>query len=723
MPQDPLRAVLSPCSILVVGASKDPTKRGFRAIERLLADGYPGKIHPVNPKEKEILGLACYPSIAEVPGPIDLALVCTPARTLPEVIEACGRKGVKGAVVLAGGFAEAGEAGRRLQDRMVAIARTYGLRIVGPNTSGIFNTHQRCNLVGFPHLRPGGIGLLSQSGNMALALVTEAEADGRIGFSTYVGIGNEADVAFHEYLDHLTQDENTRVVVCYIEGLRQGRAFLEALDRATREKPVVIFKSGRTAAGRSSAKSHTGALAGDHAVSEGVLRQAGAVLVRRSDEIMPVAEALSLLEPLRSRRVAVLADGGGHATIAADALAEHGLTLAPLSEATRRHLAALLPPAATVENPVDVAGGTDADPALFADGARLLLADEAVDGLLITGLYGGYALRFSTTLAPIELAASERLARLHRELGKPIVVHSLYASLDADRRPAPLVRLREGGVPVHASLEIAARCVHALAECGEARRKPPLALPDGRGRRQAAFERVLSTCRRERRRVVLEHEARDALAAAGVAMPPARLARNADEAAAAFKALGGVRVAMKIVSRDVIHKSEAGGVRLDLADEASARRAFAEILADVRRAVPDPEIAGILVAPMARKGGVEVIVGVVRDPQYGPVMMFGLGGVLVEVLKDVVFRALPLSEADARAMLGEIKAKAILDGVRGAPPVDKEALVRLMLSVSDLCGAFPEIEELDLNPVLAYAEGLAVLDVRILLVGGPDVAG
>jgi acetyltransferase len=723
MPQDPLRAVLRPRSILVVGASKDPTKRGFRAIERLLADGYPGKIHPVNPKEREILGLACYPSVAEVPGPIDLALVCTPAGTLPEVIEACGRKGVKGAVVLAGGFAEAGEEGRRLQDRMVAIARTYGVRIVGPNTSGIFNTRQRCNLVGFPHLKPGGIGLLSQSGNMALALATEAEASGRIGFGIYVGVGNEADVAFHEYLDHLAQDENTSVIVCYLEGLRQGRAFLDTLDRATREKPVVIFKSGRTGAGRSSAKSHTGALAGDYAVSEGVLRQAGAALVRRSDEIMPVAEALSLLEPLRSRRVVVLADGGGHATIAADALAVQGLELASLSETTRRHLAAILPPAAAVENPVDVAGGTDANPALFADCVRLLLADEAVDGLLITGLYGGYGLRFSTTLAPIELAASERLARLRRELGKPIVVHSLYASLDADRRPAPLVRLREGGIPVHASLETAVRCVQALAEFGEARRRAPLPSPGRPVRRQAAFERVLSACRRERRRVVLEHEARDALAAAGVAMPPARLARDEDEVVAAFRALGGARVAMKIVSRDVIHKSDAGGVRLDLADEAAVRRAFAEILADVRRAVPNPDIAGVLVAPMAEKGGVEVIVGVLRDPQYGPVMMFGLGGVLVEVLKDVAFRALPLGEADPRAMLGEIKARAVLDGVRGAPPVDKEALVRLMLGVSDLCGAFPEIGELDLNPVLAYPEGLAVLDARILLAGGPNVAG
>jgi acetyltransferase len=716
-----LHPIFYPNSIAIVGASRDPTKRGFRSIQKLLDDGYKGAIYPVNPREVSILGLDVYSSLDAIPVGVDLALICTPAKTLPDVIAQCGRKGVKGAVVLAGGFAEAGAEGRALQDRMVAEARKAGVRIIGPNTSGIFNTHAASNIVGFSHLKAGGIGLLSQSGNMALSLVTEAQANGQVGLSTYVGIGNEADIRFHEYLEYFRDDTNTSAIIAYVEGMKDGQRFLDTLRRVAREKPVVIYKSGRTSAGRSSAQSHTGALAGDYAVSEGVLRQAGAILARKSDEILSLAEALSLLGPLKSRRVAVLADGGGHATIAADALTEHGLELAALSDITKQALAAILPPAAAVANPVDVAGGTDSNPAVFADCARILLQDPNVDGLIITGLFGGYGVRFSSTLTSVEMETSDRIAELHHLSRKPVLVHSLYGSLYADLRPQPLTRIREAGIPVYDSLERAIRCLQALAEFGEARRKP-VASNDAARTRAPAFEAILKKCRDQARTVVLEHEARQALEAAGVQMmAQAILAGSADQAVGAFEALGKVPVAIKVVSRDIIHKTDAGGVRLNVGNEAEVRQAYADILQSGRHYSlmhgVDPDITGVLVTPMAPKGGVEIIVGVVRDPTYGPVMMFGLGGVLVEVLKDVVFRSLPLSEADARSMLSEIRASKILDGVRGAPPVDKEALVRLMLGISDLCTAFPEIAELDLNPVLAYPDGVGILDARILLEG------
>jgi acetyltransferase len=715
---NPLTPVFYPGSIAIVGASKDPTKRGFRALQKLIEDGFQGAIYPVNPKEAEILGQPAFASLADVPGNVDLALVCTPAHTLPAVIAQCGAKGVKGAVVLAGGFAEAGAEGALLQERMVAEAKRHGVRIVGPNTSGIFNTHARCNIVGFSSLRPGGIGLLSQSGNMALSLVTQAQANGHVGLSTYVGIGNESDIRFHEYLEYFRDDVNTGAVIAYVEGMKDGRRFLDTLRRVAREKPVVIYKSGRTSAGRSSAQSHTGALAGDYAVSEGVLHQAGAILALTSDEILSLAEALSLLKPLASRRVAVLADGGGHATIAADALTEHGLNLAVLGADTRRRLAAILPASAAVANPVDVAGGTDANPAVFGDCARLLLDDPAVDGLLITGLYGGYGVRFSQTLTAVELETSERIAALHRHCGKPVLVHSLYGSLYADLRPQPLTRIREAGIPIYDSLERAVRCMQALAEFGEARQRPEPAVHGSRTRARRT-EDMLAACRREGRTVVLEHEARCALEDAGVTMlAPAIVAATPDAAVEAFNALGGVPVALKIVSRDIIHKTDAGGVVLGLGDDTAVRQAFGDIVANARRHVHAPDITGVLVTPMAAKGGVEVIIGVVRDPSYGPVLMFGLGGVLVEVLKDVVFRSLPLAEADARSMLSEIRASRILDGVRGAPAVDKDALVRLMLGISDLCTAFPEIAELDLNPVLAYPSGVGILDARMLLEDG-----
>ncbi|MGH8863661.1 MAG: acetate--CoA ligase family protein, partial [Burkholderiales bacterium] len=674
-----------------------------------------------------ILGKIAYPSLAAIPGPVDLALICTPAMTLPDVIAQCGAKGIKGAVVLAGGFAEAGDEGKALQESMVAEAKKHGVRIIGPNTSGIFNTHALANIVGFSHLKPGGIALLSQSGNMALSLVTEAQANGHVGLSTYVGIGNESDIRFHEYLEYLRDDENTKAVIAYVEGMKDGRRFVETLKRVAREKPVVIYKSGRTSAGRSSAQSHTGALAGDYAVSEGVLKQAGAILARKSDEILSLAEALSLLEPMVSRRVAVLADGGGHATIAADALSERGLALASLSDGTKQALAAILPSSAAVGNPVDVAGGTDSNPAVFADCARILLADPSVDALLITGLFGGYGVRFSQTLTETEIETSERIATLHREFGKPVLVHSLYGSLYADLRPKPLALIRERGIPVYDSLELAVRCLEALADFGEARRRP-LPVTQSRPVRSKQFEEVIARCRREGRTVVLEHEARRALEDAGVDMlAPALVAATPDEAVKAFQTLGSVPVAIKVVSRDIIHKTDAGGVKLNVSDAAGIRRAFAEIVESGQRYTRshegrDPDITGLLVTPMAPKGGIEIIIGVVRDPSYGPVLMFGLGGVLVEVLKDVVFRSLPLTEADARSMLSEIRAAQILEGVRGAKPTDKDALVKLMLGISQLCTAFPEIAELDLNPVLAYPQGVGILDARILLEDEPGAA-
>lgn len=710
-----LNTILSPQSIAIVGASRDPHKRGFRSIQKLIDDGYAGTILPVNPRETEILGLPCYPDLLACPVVADLALICTPAKTVPQVLAQCGRVGVKGAVVLAGGFGETGASGRQLEIELVNAARSARVRVIGPNTSGIFNTHCACNLVGFSDLRPGSIGLLSQSGNMALALVTEAQAEAQVGLSTYIGVGNEADLQFHEYLDYFEQDPHTRVVIAYIEGIKNGRAFLAALDRVGRQKPVVVYKSGRSGAGKRSALSHTGALAGDFAVSAGVLSQAGAILVRRSDDILPVAETLSLLSPPRSRRVAVLADGGGHATIATDSLVEQGLELANLEQKTRDALAAILPPSASLANPVDVAGGTDADPGVFATCARILLRDANVDSLLITGLYGGYALRFSASLEGVEIETSHTLAHLCASLDKPVLVHSLYAYLTGPARPAALTALRENGIPVLGSVERTVRCLAALADFGEARARPP--------RRTAVAEplppvqALIDEVHADGRTLMLEHEARAMLSAAGIAMPPAYLAGTGDEALAAFHALASP-VAMKVVSPDIVHKTEAGGVRLGLHDDAGVERAFHAIVSGVRRTVPGADVRGVLVTPMAdAPDGLEVVIGVVVDPSYGPVLMFGLGGILVEVLHDVVFRALPISEQDACSMMDGIQAHAILKGVRGAAAVDRGALVRLMLGVSRLCTAHPEIAELDLNPVWAAPGGVHVLDARIVLDG------
>lgn len=701
---------LAPRSVAIIGASNDPTKRGYQALKTLIADDFAGDIYPIHPREPEILGVHAYPSVAAIDAEIDLGLVCTPAKTLPAIIEECGRKGIKGVIVLAGGFSEAGPAGASLEEEALRTAHEYGTRIIGPNTSGVFNLHSRMNLVGMPNVKPGGLGIVSQSGNMALSIVSEAATAGHLGFSTYIGVGNQIDVRFNEYLQYFGDDENTTVPILYVEGFKQGRTFLEVAREVTQKKPVVVYKSGRTEAGQASAMSHTGALAGSYEMTVDLLRQAGVTVARQADHIVPMAEVLSLLPAPRSNRVAILADGGGHATIAADSVIETGNVLAGLTEETRAKLAEVLPPAASLANPVDVAGGTDANPGVFADCAKFLLEDESVDALLIVGLFGGYKLRFAESLGPIENETANRLGALLQRFGKPVILQSIYAPF----RTEALETLRSAGIPVHSSVEVAVASLAGLIAYGGARRRNAEAAPTSHGDAPAAAVAIIAECRATGRNTLLEYETIELLKAHGVPMPPYMVVRREDDLVEAAAAFAGEPTAMKIISRHILHKTEAGGVKLTLRREETMREAYRDIMHSARAYKRDADVDGILVTPMARNG-IEVIIGVSKDPIFGPVMMFGLGGTFVEVLKDLSFRAIPLSRADAAEMLDDIKARKVLDGVRGAGAVDRDALVDLMLRVSGLARAHPEIAELDLNPVIAHPEGYTVVDARVIM--------
>ena len=707
-----LQRVLDPRSVAVIGASRVETKRGYQSIRTLVDDRFAGAIYPVNPKETTVLGLPCYPDLASIEGEVDLALITTPARTIPAILEQCADKGVAGAVIVAGGFGEMGAEGRALERQVSEVAFRRGIRVIGPNTSGMINVNAQLNLVGMPDVPRGEVALLSQSGNMALALVTEAARTGLQGFSCYVGVGNEAGIRFHEYLDHFRDDLATRAVAMYVEGMRDGRSFLEVAQRTTPRKPVVMLKSGRSERGRSSAGSHSGALAGSAAVARSALRETGVILVDEADKLFPCAEALASLPPLANNRIAILADGGGHATIAADALTEMGVEIPVLSADTQARLRKILPPAAAVPNPIDVAGATDADPAVFADVARILLGDEQVDGMLMVGLFGGYGVRFAEALAEGEERAARALGGLLASTGKPIVVHSLY---DLDR-PGPLATLRAGGIPVHGSVEVACRCVGALAEYGRflARAPAPRDLRlEGRGRATDRGREILAAVRAGGRLALLEHEAKELVSLHGVPVPGDALATTADEAVATAAAVGGP-VALKLVSPQILHKSDAGGVALGIEGEDAVRAAHAGILASARAHDPGATIHGVLVSLMA-PAGVEVIVGTQLDEQFGPVVLFGLGGVLVELLEDVAFRVLPLDRDEALRMIGDIHGTALLDGFRGQPPVDRQALADLLVAVSELIASHPEIESMDLNPVILHERGLSVVDARILL--------
>ena len=707
-----LERILNAESVAIIGASKNETKRGYQTIRTLLDEKYEGRIYPVNPKEKSILGFKCYSSVSDIKEPVDVALVATPAATLPAVLEDCGKIGVKGAVILAGGFGEMGRSGRKLENEMVTVAKKHNIRLIGPNTSGMLNLHDSLNLVGLKDAPKGDIALLTQSGNMALTLITEAKIKSRKGFSYYVGVGNEADIKFHEYLEFFRQDHRTKAILMYVEGLRNGREFVQQAQKTTLKKPIILLKSGRSSIGKRSAGSHTGALAGISEVANTAFRRAGIIVIENSDELFPVAETLSSLPPIKNNKIAILADGGGHATIASDLLTDLKIGLPELSEKTQKKLRSILPQAASVPNPVDVAGGTDADPSIFADCARIILKDPNVGGLLIVGLFGGYGIRFAESLALMEEDAAHQMGKMMKKLNKPIVLHSLYNS----ERPHALELLRYYNIPVYDSLDVAVKCISVLAQYGnylnsyhsitkfdlnwEAKAKP-----EGK--------KIIQAARDEGRTSLLEHEAKRLFTIHGATVPPNFLAQRAREAVEIAKKIGD-DVALKIVSPDILHKSDAGGVRLKLRTEKEIRRAFGEIMANAREYNPDADIRGVLVCPMAAEG-VEIIIGTKYDDQFGPVIMYGLGGIMVEILKDVSFRVLPITPTDARKMIAETQSYPVLNGARGKPPLHQKSIRKLLLLCSEIVEAYPDIEEMDLNPVIVYESGLSIVDARVIL--------
>ncbi len=617
------------------------------------------------------------------------------------------------AIILAVGFSETGNDGEKLQQEIISIGQRERIRIVGPNTSGVFNLHHNMNLTGIRDLHKGSMAILSQSGNMALSLITEMRANSRLGCSAYVGVGNEADIRFDEYLEYFRQDANTKIIVMFVDGMRDGRRFLQVARPTVEEKPVVLLKSGRSEKGRQAAHSHTGALAGLSAVSRTAFKRAGIITIEHSDELFPAAEALANLPVLKRPRVAVLSDGGGHAALAADALADFGLEIPDLPHDLLSQLRAALPATSSFQNPLDLAGATDANPGVFADCARLLLESADIDALLVVGLFGGYHLRFSESLLEIEMETARAFGRLNEKFHKPIIVHSLYASY----RPPPLEVLKSFGIPVHESIDIAAKCLSVLHEYGHHLsiahdRSDFVMRPEGKARGEVheLFEKVTSS----RRKALLETEAREALRAHGIPVTDFEFASSGDQAVEAAHSIG-YPVVLKIVSPDILHKSDIGGVLLNVKNDDAVRDGFDLLVARARRFNQRAKIKGVLITPMMPEG-VEIVVGVTQDPQFGHVIMFGLGGIMVEVLKDVSFRVLPVGKLSAPQMMREIRGHAILDGVRGRPSCDQAAIVDLLMRISDFVEAYStHLAELDLNPVIVYEKGLSVVDARIIL--------
>ena len=690
-------------SVAVVGASRDPTKRGHQALRALRESGYRGAVYPVNPHATGILGMPVFSSVSVLPTVPDVALVCTPAATVPAVLEECGRKGIGGAVVLAVGASTGPD--DPLESAIRAVSATTGLRVLGPNTAGFSNFPLGLNLVGIRDVRPGRLALLTQSGNLGLAMIQEAMTDSGAGISIYLGVGNEADLGFDECLEFLGSDPDTVAVLMYVEGFRHGRRFVDAARRVTARKPVVLLKGGRSERGGAAVSSHTGAVAGAYPVFRAAMRAAGVIEVERSDELFAVGATLAgqpSLDPAGG--VVILADGGGHATLAVDGLSTVGVPLACCSDHTGAALRHLAGPAAAVANPIDLAGAPDQHPVVFAEALELLLADAGVSGVLISGLFGGYAVRFDPSLEEDEVDAARRMAAMAAAAGKPLVLHTLYGSTPS----RALDELRRSGIPVLRSLDVACRCIAAL------RQRTATTEPAGKEASRAPHAAPPAPHAPGQVRFLTEPNARALLAEHSVPLVPATLCRSADEVREAVRRQGSP-VALKAVSPYLPHKTDAGGVRLRVAGP-EAPAAFDDMLERVRahlaaRGLP-PEVHGALVTPMAPPPVAELLVGVRRDPTFGPVLVLGAGGVGVELFHDVAIRLLPVTADDVLAGLEDLAIAPILQGHRGQPGVDRDAVARLALGIVACVAAHPVIDDIEINPVFAYADGALAVDVR-----------
>jgi acetate---CoA ligase (ADP-forming) len=686
---------LDPGTIAIIGASTNSKKRGYQAIRQLQEGGFPGRIYPVNPRGHDVLGLRCFPRLADIDVPIDMVFIAVPAASVPEVVRECGRCRVPLAVVIAGGFRESGDMGAALEREMVEAAHLSGVRVIGPNTHGFINNTARVNVVGAPDVPVGSLALVTQSGNIGVAAWVKAAAEGSTGFSLYVGLGNQADLTAGELIDALAPRDDVAAIAIHAESIVDGSEFLAALQRASAIVPVVVLKVGQTSSGQASAFSHTGAIAHDSAVSLALMRQFGAVTVTRSDEFYPIAEALSGQPAMFGDNVVVLTDGGGHGTLACDALTRNRLHLARLADETVSSLRTLLPPAASVRNPIDLAGASDTDPALFHRCLELSLRDPGVDAILIAGLVGGYGHRFGDpALHHVELRLTELMAASARSAHKPLIVHSAYAPV----RPEAHRLLRLNGVPVYESLEVSVASLRALRDRGLRQRDASSTAPV-----RPFPARVGPT------RVLTEPQARKRLAAANIRLPDWHHAKNAAEAVRAAAAIAGP-VAMKIVSGQIVHKSDAGGVALNVPHRtvAETRESMLRRVASIR---PDAKIEGVLITPMSPPG-VEMIAGFYLDDNFGPVFMFGFGGINAELEPDAVFCRPPISRQAAESLLHDLRREQLLEGWRQLPAVDRTALAATIAELSAAVVSIPGLVELEINPIICAGDTAFIADVR-----------
>jgi acyl-CoA synthetase (NDP forming) len=687
-----LRPLFEPRSVAVVGASDDPVKWGNWLARGALRGASRRSVHLVNRRGGEVMGQRAHRSVAELPEAPELAVLAVPPAALDQAIADALAGGSKALVVITAGEAD-GDAGGERDAALAARVRGAGAILLGPNCLGVFDSAAELELVpnDLPH---GSIGLLSQSGNLALEIGLLAE-DAGLGFSRFVSLGNQADLEAGELIGELAAHEPTELIAIYVEDFRDGRAFARAAEAATRAgKPVVLLAVERTDATERAVRSHTGALASDSAAIDAACRAAGMERVHSPRELVDLAQGLLRAGTARGRRVAVLADGGGHGGIAAALANAAGLELPQLSDALRQALRAGLPRTAAVSNPIDLAGGGEADIYSFDRTTRAVLGSGEVDAVLMTGYFGGYT-DYSDALGRGEASVAEALADAAATTGRPLVVQTMHPQAAAAKA------LRRRGVPVYRTIE---RAVGVLARLADGAARDPRgvpALPEPAEPIAAAAEPIAAAPPSTGGYA----EARALLASGGVRFVPARVSTSADDAAAAAAAIG-YPVVVKALG--LLHKSDLGGVVTGLADEAALRAA----VEDMKRRLAPPAFSVERMAPLA--DGVELLVGSRWDPRFGPVALVGLGGVFTEVLRDVVVALAPVDEATARDLLLSLRAAPLLQGARGRRAVDLDAAAAAVAALSRVAAAHPEITDVEVNPLLALPDGALGLDARVV---------
>jgi len=695
-----MREFFKPRAVAVVGASRREGKAGHSILLNLLRGGFPGAIYPINPGTPDILGVKAYPDVCAIPATIDLALLVIPAAQIQAALEACAGKGARAAVVISAGFKEIGGEGAALERALRRRARELGIRVLGPNCLGVISTQGRLNASFSPGMPPeGGIGFFSQSGALGTAILDWAVGR-QIGLSKFVSLGNKMDLSEVEAVQALSEDPDTSVILGYVEGIERGREFMEAALAASRKKPLIMYKAGTTSAGARAASSHTGALVGSDKAVEAALRQSGVFRVHSLEDLFDLAQAFSS-QPLPSGpRLLILTNAGGPGIIAADAVEKARAELAQLCDETVTRLRRILPPTAALYNPVDVIGDARAD--RYQKALEVLLPDPGVDGVLV--------LLTPQAMTEVDKTA-EFVGRAAASAGKPVLTSFMGEASMGKAREI----LRGYHVPDYPYPEGAVRAFEALAVYRSWRDSPgeqPVLFPC---RAQEAGKRIRKA--RAQGRIDLgESEARFIAEAFGFRFPCSVVAQTAEEAVNAAEE-AGYPVVLKIVSAEILHKTDVGGVKVGLRGPKEVREGFLEITTRVRRLFPDAPIQGVMVQEMVT-GGKEVILGMSRDPQFGPLLMFGLGGIYVEVLKDVTFRVAPITARDAEEMIREIRSFPLLLGVRGEKPADLEALVEGLQRLSQLAMELPEVLEMDINPLMVRpaGEGAVAVDVRMSLV-------